>query len=176
MLEIKRSKLRAGPRRKQAYARFRKVLIVVIVLVLLFGAAGILYTWYMGRQPAPVVEEPKIEKKQTVQTPSKPSEDAKVSAAIQSFTTPVRPGSNASISIHTLAGAACSIEVVYKDKQVSTDSGLMPKVADEFGIVSWTWSVESFRPVGTWPVNITCAYNSRSAYLRGDLVVTDKVE
>lgn len=170
MLEIKRSKLRAGPRRKRALAVIKRVMLTILILTMLFVVAGLVYTWYMGQKPAPVIQEPVPVKKQTVVTPVKPDDDARIGAAVQTLTSPIQAGSNASISIHTTAGAACSIEVLY-NKIASTDSGLIPKVADEFGMVSWTWTVESSRPAGTWPVNITCAYNERSIFVRGDLVV-----
>jgi hypothetical protein len=44
-------------------------------------------------------------------------------------------------------------------------------VADDFGIVSWTWTVEESVPLGEWPVDVTCAFNDQSAMVRGKLVV-----
>jgi hypothetical protein len=53
----------------------------------------------------------------------------------------------------------------------SADSGLKPKTADDFGIVSWAWTVEATTPVGEWPVDVTCVFNDQSAMVRGKLVV-----
>ncbi len=77
---------------------------------------------------------------------------------------------NASIIIRTNAGSKCVIAVVY-DKTASSDSGLGSKTADEYGIASWTWTVESSVPIGKWPVKVTCVYNGRSAVVQGNLQV-----
>jgi hypothetical protein len=134
---------------------------------------GVGYTWYMGQHddgstlgvatpveatPAPVIK------------PSKPSPNAPVGASVQMLTTPVVPGENASITVKTTPMANCTIKVEY-NKVASTDSGLIPKAADEFGIIGWSWTVEESVPLGTWPVTVTCTYNKKSAMVRGDLVV-----
>jgi hypothetical protein len=116
--------------------------------------------------PTPAAK-PKIAQ---VQTKAKP--EGPVGVSVQVLTSPVKPGGNASMTIRTRPEAACSIRVTYKD-QLSTDGGLIPKTADEFGLVQWTWTVESSRPVGTWPVDVTCALGEESGYVRGDLEVAN---
>lgn len=68
---------------------------------------------------------------------------------------------NASLAIRTCPEAACSITVTYAN-EISKDAGLLPKPADEFGVVQWTWTVESSRPVGKWPVDVTCGLGKES--------------
>ncbi len=74
------------------------------------------------------------------------------------------------MTVKTNAAAACNIKVVY-DKTASTDSGLIAKVADEYGMVSWGWTVEPSVPLGKWPVKVTCANAKHSAVVQSDLVV-----
>jgi hypothetical protein len=157
----------------------RNVLIGASVLTVLLVGAGLAYTWYVGQQAvvseAPVADEPVATVQQ--QGPHKPAPDAVVGISKQYITSPVTPGDNASLSVKTNAEASCEITVTYgklteEDKQ-STDSGLRDRVADEYGLVSWTWTVESSRPLGTWPVEVTCANEEKSAYLQVDLVLSN---
>jgi zona occludens toxin (predicted ATPase) len=145
---------------------------VIVLLVLLVGG-GIAYVWYTG-QNAPDISgidaAPAAAESPAVLTPTKPAANANASASVQVLTSPVAPGDNASISIKTVATSTCTIKVMYGDVQ-STDSGLTTKTADEFGIVSWAWTVGATVPTGTWPVTVTCNYNGRSAVVQGNLVV-----
>lgn len=148
-------------------------LIVFVVMIL----AGVGYTWYMGTQATaePVAEEIDEAVGPITRTPYQPAPDAAVGVSSQLLTSPVQPGENASLSIKTNPAANCEITLTYgelgeEDKQ-STDSGLEPKVADAYGMVTWSWTVEASRPVGTWPVEVTCANEAKSGYLRVDLVV-----
>lgn len=151
----------------------RNIAISTVVLLVLVVGGGVAYTWYVGQDeaantaaiPAPVAPTPA-----PVVKPTKPAADAKQSAAVQMLTSPVAPGENASIMVKTNATSECTITVEY-NKIPSTDSGLKPKTADEFGIVSWTWTVEETVPIGKWPVDVVCAYNDQTAMVRGTLVV-----
>jgi hypothetical protein len=156
----------------------RNILISIVVLVLLVVGGGVGYTWYVGKYETPppaATAAPVAPTPAPVVTPTKPAANAKESASIQMLSSPVLPGANATVTVKTNAGSKCTIAVVY-DKTPSTDSGLAQKVADEFGIVSWTWTVESTVPLGKWPVKITCLYNDQSAVVVGDLVVSNKAE
>jgi hypothetical protein len=156
----------------------RNTLISVGVLLVVFVGGGIAYTWYMGEYGAAAPEAIAAPVQATpapVITARKPSPDAKESAVIQMLTSPVTPGTNASVTVKTNAESECTIVVEY-NKVASTDSGLKPKVADEFGMVTWAWTVEESVPLGKWPVKITCVYNDQSAVVQGDLVVTNQVE
>lgn len=131
-----------------------------------------MYVWYTGQNTPDMTTTtaPESDTPDAVITPTKPAENARASASVQLLTSPVAPGDNASISIKTLPTSTCTIKVIYNDVP-STDSGLVAKTADEFGIVSWAWTVGATVPQGTWPATVTCTYNGRSAVVRGDLVV-----
>lgn len=155
----------------------RNACISAAVLLVLLVGGGVAYTYFMGpdgtqlgAQAASVVTSPEA----GAPKPVKPAPNAKESASVQSITSPVTPGSNTSIIVKSNAGSKCSVAVVYGTTP-STDSGLTPKVADEYGNVSWTWTVGSSVPLGTWPVTVTCVYNTRSAVVKGDLVVQKAV-
>ena len=151
----------------------RNVTIAIVMLLLFFVVGGAAYTYYLGPDQSQQAVAPPPAPRDTTKPlikPTKPAPDAKVGASVQMLTSPVAPGENTSITVRTLAGAKCTISVVY-DKTPSADDGLKPKVADEYGAVSWTWTVEENAPLGTWPVNVTCANAVNSGMVRGDLVV-----
>lgn len=144
----------------------------VALLVLLFGG-GVVYTWYVGQQEVKdttAIAAPVELVLPSVAKPSPQAANAKASASVQSLTSPVAPGSNASVTIKTNPFAECTVVVEY-NKIASKDSGLGPKVADDFGTVSWTWTVEASVPVGKWPVTVTCAHNELTAVVQEDLEV-----
>lgn len=145
----------------------------VLALLLLFVGGGLAYVWYTGQntpEVATVDSTPTADTSERRITPTKPAANAQASASVQMLTTPVAPGENASISVKTVATSTCSIKVEYNNVP-GIDSGLITKTADEFGIISWTWTVDASAPQGTWPVTVTCTYNGRAAVVRGDLQV-----
>ena len=161
---------------KNGVRRARNITISVVVLLLLFIGGGVGYTWYMGKYakvesaaiaaPADALPEPVVEVR-------KQAPDAVVSASVQMITSPLAPGANAMITVKTNADAKCVIKVVY-DKTPSTDSGLSEKIADEYGMVSWAWTVEENAPLGSWPVVVTCANEKNSAVVKADLKLEKK--
>ena len=159
---------------KRRVAKFiRNISISVGALLLLAVGGGVAYTWFMGRnsiENTPAMAAPAEPVAPTTLKHVQPAANAKVGASIQMLTSPVEPGSNASVTVRTAPGAQCTITVVY-NKVASKDSGLSAKTADEFGIASWTWTVEASVPLGKWPVTVTCAYNKQTAVVQGDLVI-----
>lgn len=149
----------------------RNVLISVGILLVLFVGGGVAYTWFMGQynNTTPVVT-PQIDHDTPSIKHASPAPNAKVGASVQTITSPIMPGSNASIIIKTNPGATCTITVVY-DNTPSKDSGLNTKVADDFGVINWTWTVEDSVPFGKWPVTVTCSAGKQSAVVIGDLIV-----
>lgn len=149
----------------------RRTLISAGVMLMLFVVAGVAYTFYIDGQSTPLTSVPvNTAAEYHPIKPHKPAANAKEGAAVELLTTPVAAGSNASISVRTNPTSTCTITVVY-GKTASTDSGLTSKVADAFGTVSWSWTVDTAAPVGTWPVKVTCAYNKQTAVVQGDLEV-----
>lgn len=151
----------------------RNALLSAVAMLVLVVGGGVAYVWYSGQGGIvkPLAAAPVSDTEAPVIKPSKPSPNARESVAIESLTTPVAPGANSSLMIRTLAGSKCTISVLYNNVP-SADSGLTPKVADEFGSVSWSWTVRPETPVGHAPVTVTCAYGQKTAVVQGDLVVT----
>lgn len=175
MLEIKRSRLSRLRKNEQVVHtvnRLKVATIVFLVLIILVGVVGLLYTWYMGGQPLPeTASEQKTAPTQPVQAPKRAvSEDAPVGVALTTITSPVTAPANVMITIKTNPGAACKIDVKYNTVSAQ-DTGLVPKIADEFGMVQWTWSVPLGTPAGKWPIDITCANKTMSGYYKATLEV-----
>ena len=97
----------------------------------------------------------------------------RVGVSIQLINSPVAPGDNATLSIHTSPLVDCMVEVIYDGKK-STDSGLKPKQADEFGVVTWSWTVEKTTPEGKWPAKVTCKNKKYSGEVQATLEVSTK--
>lgn len=171
------STYRVNERRRRR--RLLRLIIGVSLSIIVVGAIiGLVYVWYMGKTH-PIEQAAAPTSTTTTKTVTTPvvDENVPVGVAIQTLTTPVQRGGNSSISIKTRPKAACSIQVTYsltgdKDK-VSRDGGLIPKDADDYGVASWTWTVETSRPVGSWPVEVTCAYKAKWGYGKEMLQVID---
>lgn len=169
--ELKGSTATHRGRRRARRKRFAWTIAIIIIVLLLFGLlAAIAYVWYNGQTAQVAVTTPTPKYTNTPKPAVKVADNQPVGVAISALSSPVAPGSNASARISTLPQAACSIEVLYNGAK-SGDTGLVPKIADEYGAVSWSWKVDLGVPKGKWPVNITCARNESSGYVRGDLVV-----
>lgn len=157
--------------KKRVIRSIRNILISIGVLIALFVLAGAAYTWFIGRNQVP---DQKTTATDTTPAPViktvDPAPNAPEGVSVQSLTSPVTRGDNASVTIKTNPGSWCTITVVY-DKTASTDSGLTGKTADDFGSASWTWTVDATAPLGKWPVTVTCLRNKLSAVVVGDLVV-----
>lgn len=78
-----------------------------------------------------------------------------------SLTSPVKKGSEASISIKGLPNTTYDIDVIYSSG-ASKASGLEDKVSDSEGNVNWTFKVSSNVKVGTYEVRITDGISSTS--------------
>ena len=158
-------------KREQRKKSIRKSATTFMVLAVIFGAAGIGYTWYMGKnklasanQPAPVYTP------RAVIQPPKIASDAPVGAAVQYATPEAKPGENVSVTVRTNPEADCQILVLY-NKVKAVDSGLAPKAADEFGVVSWSWTISPSAPIGTWPAEVTCKNKIHSAVVKADIAI-----
>jgi hypothetical protein len=152
----------------------KRIIITVIVLLILSIAGGVGYVYLTGKN-IPKQEEPQTvantEDSSPLPKPVKPGPNAPVGVAINALTTPVAIGTNASASIATTAGSKCTIVVTYANG-ISTDSGLAPKQADDYGSVTWTWTIGASVAPGTGTVKVTCAYNGRTGVVVGNQVIT----
>jgi hypothetical protein len=148
----------------------RNVIVTMVILMGLFVGGGVVYTWYNGKYGEPPKVTATLKKPVPSRSPSKPSPTGRVGASVQMITSPIAPGDNASITVKTNADAKCTIVVEY-NKVVAKDSGLVQKVADDYGLVTWAWSVPVTAPAGKWPVTVLCANLKFSGQVIGDLVI-----
>jgi len=160
-------------RTKKYRRKARNVSISVFVLLLLLVGAGVVYTYFMGGkgiQNVAAVSAPT----QTVNSlpkPVQPAANAPEGVALTAFSNPIAPGQNSMMQVRTLPGSTCSITVTY-GAVVSTDSGLVQKIADDYGGVGWSWTVPENVPDGKYPVKVTCTYKGRSGVYQDNLVVS----
>lgn len=94
-----------------------------------------------------------------------PAQAADLSVTLISVSSPAAPFSDATLTISTTPGASCSITVSYKSGP-SRAKGLVPKVTDGSGRVSWTWRVGSNTTPGRWPIRVTCEKSTDHGELR----------
>ncbi len=152
--------------------RIRNISISIGTLLVIFVGIGVAYTFYMSQtDTAPVVSKPESTLRPNTVKHAKLADNVPANASVQSLTTPVMPGDNASMSVKGNPGSTCSIKVEY-NKVASADSGLIAKPTNEFGIVTWAWTLGATTPEGKWPVTVTCEYNKKTAIVIGDLVVS----
>jgi len=94
-----------------------------------------------------------------------PARAADLVITLISVTSPAAPFTDATLTISTTPGASCSIVVRYKSGP-SRAKGLVPKVGDGSGRVSWTWRVGSNTTPGRWPIVVTCEKGTDHGELR----------
>lgn len=158
--------------RYQRQRTIQRVVVSVSVLLVLLVGGAVVYVWYMGQHPVQT-EQKKIDTTPNapVRNTYQPPADAVVAIVQQTFSATVVQGSNASLSIRTNPKAACQISVKVHNTALP-DTGLVPKIADEFGIVDWSWTMPKNVLPGSWPVEVTCANEKKSAYYKAMLEVT----
>ncbi|MGB3023218.1 MAG: hypothetical protein WBB39_00220 [Candidatus Saccharimonadales bacterium] len=159
-----------GRARRQAASHAKKIGIIILVVIIIFIVIGIIYTWLVGRQSSTILNDKPAGSGPQIRKPFAPDPDAAVGVAVQLMNSPLRPGENAMVSIRTLPGAVCTIKVEYNKLPV-VDSGVIEKLADDYGVATWSWTVSADAPPGNWPVDITCKRNARSGYLHLDFEV-----
>lgn len=165
MIIIEKRRLGTGP---------RVVISVVILLALLIGA-GVLYTYYFGPTATPkVLPETQAATKNPLAQAPKVDPRAPVGVSVQTLSSPVTPGSNTMATIKTKPGATCTITLSYGTVKAK-DSGLAPIKADEFGVATWSWTVDPAAQVGKWPVNFRCADATKSGVVDGTLEVVKQL-
>ena len=85
-----------------------------------------------------------------------------LSLVIVSVTSPAHPGGTATLKASTASGASCTITVRYYSGP-SRAAGLVDKVADGGGNVSWTWNVGTRTTPGEWPIYVSCTLGGVTA-------------
>ena len=173
-------KNRANPReskKTRAIKRAKYAGGILAALVLLVGAVALLYIWLQPpEKKTDTATDPQATKPPTLQAPRKLGENVPFGSSIQSLTSRVAPGENASVTLRSLEGAVCSIKVIRLDsfgKEVEKvdDSGLNEKTADDFGVTTWTWTMPQGATKGPWVADITCVRGDKSTRSTGDITV-----
>lgn len=72
-----------------------------------------------------------------------------------SVSSPVPRGGTATVTIQTRARTPCVITVFYRSGP-SKAAGLIPKMADEHGRITWTWKVGTRTTPGNWLIRVEC--------------------
>lgn len=158
-------------KREQRRKSMRRMLTTALVLVVFAGGGGIVYTWYMGQQKSAAATQPApVYKPRSVIKPPKIASTAPLGVSVQTFTPEAKPGDNASVTIRTNPEADCSVVVRYGTTQ-AVDSGLVPKLADEYGVASWSWTIAPGAASGKAPVTVTCKNKKHSAVVVADVMV-----
>lgn len=164
-------------RRARATRTLRNVILAMVVIGLLIGGMFVVYLWLNKPKvvttagPAAVSQSSPRQIKTT-----KPPANVPIGSSIQSISSPIAPGSNASLTLRTTESAVCSIKVVYIDKTMHeidrvSDSGLGDKTADDFGMVVWTWTMPAHAAIATWQADMTCVRGDKSTRSVGEIVV-----
>jgi hypothetical protein len=81
---------------------------------------------------------------------------------ILSITSPVKPGDTAQLTVSTSPGLAASFAINTSSGPV-LPAGPHAELSDCGGKISWTWTVDSSMPAGTWPVVVTVETGSGTA-------------
>lgn len=160
-----------APGRSKARKTARNIAISAFVMLILLASAGVAYTYFFGPSASEVVTPKAVAEVQPLPKPAVPADNAPEGVAIGAFTTPVKPGDNASMQVHTQPTSTCTISITYNGV-VATDSGLLSKTADDYGTVGWSWTVPVSTPEGKWPVKVTCTYHGRSGVYQAELEVS----
>jgi hypothetical protein len=152
----------------------RNIVLSIIALAVVFVGAGAAYVLYTGRTSSEAKAEPVAPSPSpgaAIPIPHKPGPNAPESASVESLSSPVKTGQNTSMTVRTLPNSVCTATFTYNNI-VSKDSGLVQKNADDYGNVTWAWTISGDVPAGKWPAKVMCTYNKKSAMVIGDVEVT----
>ncbi len=89
---------------------------------------------------------------------------------IKSLSSPVLQGGNVTLVIKTDPGARVSVSLKLPAGQ-KAPSGLSDKTAGRNGEVTWTWKVAKTLPAGSYAVQVSAAYQGKTASQNTNLVV-----
>ncbi len=164
-------------KKSKALKEFRNIIIAFVVLALLLIGIGLIIAWLMQPKKAEqTTSVPVANQKPAVAPPRKFGPNVPIGSAVQSISSPIAPGDNAYVTLRTTEGATCSIKVVNLDphgKEIDriNDSGLADKKVDDFGVVTWTWTMPPGAALATWKADIFCQRDEMSTRSVGDIEV-----
>ncbi len=117
-------------------------------------------------QPTPAqstIQPPQATAPQSSPTAQPPQATAAASDfTLTQLTSPVGRGGNASATIQTAAGAACSIGYVTPAGNQSTAQGLVSETSNGSGVCDWTWKISPTTKTGTGTVTIMANGSTQS--------------
>lgn len=155
--------------------KIRKTAVFLILIVILGGGAAFGYIWFMGLNSKPVVQQAVAQNVQAQEeAPKKVNQYKTIGVAIQYIDREITAGDTMSFSVHTNREATCTLEVLYDSGNSDmefNDAGLKPKVSDEYGAVTWKWTVPATAPKGEASADATCANKKNWAHVVGDFIV-----
>ncbi len=166
-----------GSEKRSPLKTLRNMLIIIVILAAIIIGLFLLYLWLSKPKVATLggastvtqttVNEPKMHK---------PPDNVPIGSSIQAVSSPIAPGGNGSLTLRTTESAMCSIKIVKLDKQMRemdkvSDSGLSHKKADDFGMVTWTWTMSKSAVTGPWQADITCWRGDKSTRSLGEIMV-----
>lgn len=162
-----------GTRKERFLKGLRSAAIAASVMILIAVGAGAGYIWYMGEHSPPdqaaMAQSEPVARKKVERRKRDPN--APFGASVQMLSTPVVPGSNAEINVKSVEGVNCKIAVEI-NKVPLKDSGLVEKPTDEYGVVTWSWTVPADAQLGKWPVEVTCISPAKkSAMVQGTMEI-----
>jgi hypothetical protein len=89
---------------------------------------------------------------------------------IISLSTPIDPGHYTTLTATTLPYASCDITVTYASGPADAE-GLVAKIANGSGVVSWTWKVDAGTTAGSWPIVVMASLGGIEVSDERDIVV-----
>jgi hypothetical protein len=116
--------------------------------------------WSISSASAPAADSTTTTVTPTPTTKTSPVKGAHTGLSIISVTSPVDPGSGASLVAQTLPHAACNLAVTLPSGRQSGAQGLGPGTADGSGRVQWTWETGNRTKAGTARATVTCGSSS----------------
>ena len=149
-----------------------KIVLSALILLVLFFLAGFIYTYFSDRPgtAGKGTTQGPANQFSLVKPPPKPGPNAAVGVAEEAFDSPIAPGQDSSIIISTTAGASCQIALQMPSLKSSGQS-LAPQIANAYGTVTWSWTVPSSTPFGSYPLSVKCSYGKNWAVYDDILVV-----
>lgn len=168
MLEIGKAPRQKNTGRQDKNKLIRDIAITCAVVIAVPIGVKLAYGWFVGQTAGRPLSVKYIKLADSGNTT-----DTKPTVAIRYLSSPVTPNTKGTLTVHTNPGANCSISIDYGKRAVPMSIGLAPKNADKTGAATWSWSVLSNTPTGTWPLTVTCTSQNNSARATQNLVVQD---
>jgi hypothetical protein len=157
----------------KSYSRAaKKIMISASVLFTCFVIAGLLYVYLTDRNTKQHITKlsSNIVTKSPLPTPLAPGPNSPEGVSIEVLASPASIGSDVYLSVLTNAGSTCSVAMSYNGGQTGT-AVASDQIANDYGDITWNWTVGSNVPVGTWPVKVVCAYRGRTGVAINNLQV-----